>query len=328
MVTTIQELFAESFLGFHDVRLTTLFGSIAVGGSAGLIMRALLLTSLLTLWWSGDQTTLTTVLLIMLGSGSITALTAGWLLYARTASLPGLQGPKAPRIGLGEMIGVSGPLLVTSLAQFVLVYSDIWILAAFRSQEEVAIYGAAARFVILVTMPLMIVNAVLPPVIAELYARGERGRLERTLRPVASLAGIPALLALAAFAVAGGPILGLVYGDFYRSGALVLALLSLGKLTTVWTGSCGLTLQMTGHQKLMMWISISTGLLFVAGALLVVRDYGTTGVASMGAASLVLQNVLMVLVARRKTGMWTHVMFSTAPIKELLTNLKELGGKR
>jgi hypothetical protein len=39
----------------------------------------------------------------------------------------------------------------------------------------------------------------------------------------------------------------------------------------------------------------------------VVRDYGPIGIASMTAAITVLQNAALVLVAKRKTGTWTHV---------------------
>lgn len=317
-ISTAQELFVETFRGFHDIRLTALFGSLAVGNSSGLVMRLLLLACLVALWMTRGQTDLATVILIMIASGSISALASGWLLYARTTSLPETGDPASTRIGLGEILGVSGPLLVNNLTLFVLIYADIWILAAFQSQEQVAVYGAAARFMTLVTMPLMIVNAVLPPMIAELYARGERDRLQQIMRPIATLTGVPALLMLLTFVVAGGPILGLVYGDFYRGGATVLALLSFGKLTSVWSGSCGLTLQMTGHQTLIMCISILSGLLFVAGALWAVRDFGAVGVASVAAASVTLQNVLMLLAARWKTGVWTHAALSVGPIRKLL----------
>lgn len=318
-VSTLQELFAETFRGFHDIRLATLLGSFAIGNSAGLVTRGLLLASLLALWFGTDGTDLATIMLIMVGAGSVSAFVSGWLLYAKTVALggPASETRESPSMGIREVLSVSAPLLVNNLTVFLLIQADLWILAAFRTQEEVAIYGAASRFVVLVTMPLMIVNAVLPPVIAELYARGEKHRLEQTMRPVATLTGLPSLLALALFTIAGGPILGLVYGEFYVGGAAVLALLSLGKVAMVWAGSCGLTLQMTGHQTLMMWISILSGLLFVAGAVWLVQDYGAVGVASMVAVSVAFQNLLMVLAARIKTGIWTQATFSVAPVRKL-----------
>lgn len=317
-LSTMQELFAETFRGFHDIQRATIFGGVATGGnSAGLLMRLFLIAGLVVLWLSAEEASLTTVMLIIVGSASVSALISGWALRARVLSL-GSGDSKGDGVALGEVLHVSAPLLVNNVTAFFLMQSDIWILGAFGSQEEVAIYGAASRFVALVTMPLMIVNAVLPPIIAELYARGERARLERTMRPFATLAGIPSLMALGLFALAGGPILGFVYGDFYSGGALVLALLSLGKLAFVWSGSCGLTLQMTGHQMLMMWISIFCGLVFVTGAVWAVQDYGATGVASVTAGSVVLQSLLMVLAAKKKTGIWTHVSFSLAPVWEAI----------
>jgi O-antigen/teichoic acid export membrane protein len=319
-VSTIQELFAETFRGFHDIKLATLFGGLTIGNSAGLVMRLLLLACLIALWFAGGETDLSTVMLIVVGSGSVSALISAWFLYRRTTSL---AGPRAEEegsgIGLKEVLGVSTPMLVNALTVFVLIQADLWIVAAFCSQEQVAIYGAASRFVVLVTMPLMVVNSVLPPVIAEMYARGEKRRLEGTVRPVATLTGAPSLLMLALFALAGGSILGIVYGDFYQSGATVLALLSLGKLAMVWSGSCGLTLQMTGHQSLLMWISIASGVLFVAGALWAVRDFGPVGVAGVAAASMALQNLLTVLAAKWKTGIWTHASFSLVTIKKLVS---------
>jgi O-antigen/teichoic acid export membrane protein len=93
-------------------------------------------------------------------------------------------------------------------------------------------------------------------------------------------------------------------------------LLSAGKLAAVWAGSCGAVLQFTGHQGSMLRINLLTSPLFVIGALLVVRDYGPIGVASMTAAITVVQNAALVLVARKKTGMWTHVSLSPSRLRK------------
>ncbi len=326
-VSTVQDLVAEIFRGFHDVRLTTIFGGASTGGSsAGLLMRVLILVCLVPMWTYWGHSSLASVMLVMLGTASVTTLASGWSLYGRIRRLGGREAPAVRAVPLREVLGVSAPLLVSNLSVFVFLQTDVWILAAFQPPQEVAVYGAASRFVALVTMPLMIVNAVLPPIIAELYARGEKDRLERTIRPVATLAGIPSALALLLFAVAGGPILGLVYGHYFASGAAVLAIMSLGKVSAVWSGSCGLTLQMTGHQRTMMWISVSTGILFVVGCLWAARSYGALGVAGVGTAVLIIQNLAMVVAAKRKTGISTQMTLSPAPVLRLLSK-PDLRGK-
>ncbi|MCB1745519.1 MAG: polysaccharide biosynthesis C-terminal domain-containing protein, partial [Gammaproteobacteria bacterium] len=116
----------------------------------------------------------------------------------------------------------------------------------------------------------------------------------------------------------GGPIMGFIYGDFYRQGALVLALLSLGQTVNVWTGPCDPVLRMTNRQKTIMWISILAGFFNVAGSLLVVEKYGITGVAFITALALIFQNLAALLYTKKKVGIWTHVRLAWPPVKQLL----------
>jgi O-antigen/teichoic acid export membrane protein len=206
-----------------------------------------------------------------------------------------------------EVFSISLPLWINVLTAFALTQFDLWVLGAFVPKDEVAVYFGAQQLVVLVSMSLMLVNLVVPPFIADLYARGEKKRLEKVLRNTAALAGIPALLALLAFVFFGGPILALVFTEGFRAGATVLALLSLGKLVNVLTGSCGVTMSMTGHQSALMGITLFTSACTVTGCLLVVGGYGMIGVASVVCAGTVFANLAMWLGTRYFTGMWTHI---------------------
>lgn len=317
-IAVVQEITAESFRGFHDFRMATLLGGLATGGkSGGLVMRILLLGTLILLWAKNGETDLATVMLISIASGSLSVLLSVWLLRSKVYTLDP-QVAEDP-ISSKEVLHDSIPILAVALTAFVLQSADIWILGALRSQEEVAVYAAASRLVTFVAMPLLIANLVLPPIVAEMYAQGKTAKLERTLRTFSTLAGVPSILVLAGFMMLGGPILGIVYGDYYRAGALVLVILSAAKLVAVWSGSCGLALQFTGHQGAMLRVSVLTSSLFIAGALLAAQDYGAVGVAIAVAAATALQNVILVQVAKRKTGMWTHVMFSLSPLRKAVS---------
>jgi len=316
-VTSLQSLLAATFRGFHDIRLATVFGASISG--IGLLPGALMVLSLGLVLVLEGSATLALVLLLAILSGLATALTAGWMLARKTATLPASGGSS---VGSSEMLGVAWPLLVTNLTLFVITQVDLWILGAFRTPEEVAVYGAAARVVLLVAMPLQIMNAVIPPIIAEMYAQGTRRDLERTLRPMATLAGIPALLVLLGFVFFGGPILGLVYGGYYGAGAPVLVLLSAGQLVSVWVGSCAITLAMTGHQALLMGVTLLCGVATVLAGLALVGGYGPEGVAVAAAGGLALQNLLLWLAARHATGIWTHLGFAALPgfVKTVVRN--------
>jgi len=299
VVMILQNLMAETFRGFHDIRLATAF--------SGMVTGILLTVCLGSLWLLERESTLTTVLLLAVGSGLASALLAGSLLRRKIMHLNSQY--REHRMEVKEVMLVAWPLLITSVTLFVLTQADLWVLGVFRPQEEVAVYGAAVRLVTLVAMPLFIVNSVVPPLIAEMYAQGKKRELERTIRATATLAGIPALLVLVLFIFVGSSIMGLVFGDYYRGGAAGLELLSIGQLANVWAGSCGLTLLMTGRQVIMMALTIACGVITVAVALGVVEQYGAVGVAVAAATGLVLQNVSMWLAVRFTVGMWTHIGF-------------------
>jgi O-antigen/teichoic acid export membrane protein len=223
--------------------------------------------------------------------------------------------------GYGDIARLAWPLLITNITLVALGqgYVDLWIVGAFRPEEDVAVFGAAARAVMLVVLPVLIINSVVSPLIAGMHAQRRTGELERALRVAATVATVPSFFTWAAFLVFGGPILGLLFGDFYREGAVVLALLSTGQLANVLVGACGAALTMTGHQRLAMLITIGGGLIMVVGGLALVTPYGIAGVAAATAAGIIATNVAYWLAVRHKTGMWTHAGFG-----ELLYLLRSL----
>lgn len=300
VVMTLQNLLAETFRGFHDIRLASIFGGLVTGG---LVTGTLVSGSLGALWFVQGHATLGTVLLLSVGSGLASTLLAGWFLRRKVRSLPSGSG----RVEVKEVLNVSWPLLAAGLTFYVLTQVDIWVLGAFRTQEEVAIYGATVRLVALLSMPLLIVNAVVPPLIAEMHARGEVRELERTLRTIATAASILALPVFIGFILAGGPILGLVYGDYYRQGATVLVVLSMGQLATFWSGACGHVLTMTGHHHPAMAITALSSLVAVAISLASVNSLGMLGVAFGPFVGLALQNIAMAIYSRKVIGIKSDI---------------------
>jgi len=318
-IAIVQEITAETFRGFHDLRWATLLGGLATGGkSGGLVMRILLLGILALLAVKSGEVDLNTVMLVCIGSGSVSVLLSGWLLYGKVVSLraaPGAENSVSTR----EVLDDALPFLVIALTTFVLQSADIWILGALRSVEAVAVYGAASKLVTFVVMPLLVVNLVMPPIVAEMYAQGKTARLERTVRAFSTLAGVPSLLVLVGFMLLGKTILGLLYDEpIYqgRTAVWVLLILSAAKLVAVWAGSCGMVLQFTGHQTSMLRVSVLTSPVFFVVAILTTERYGAVGVACAAALMTTIQNVIMVLLAKRKTGMWTHVSFSLSPFRK------------
>ena len=309
-VTSLQYLLAETFRGLRDIRLTFVFGGSVSGG--GFLAGTIVIVGLSLLLFLRGHSTLSLVVSLAAASGLTSTLLAGWALRRKVALLPQSHTYERP-VALAELLRVAGPLLVTQLTVAALAQSDIWILGAFRPQEELAVYGAAARVVLLVAMPLQMANVVVEPLIAEVYAQGRKQVLENMLRAAGTLAGFPAFLGVVGLVLLGGPILGVFYGPYYRDGATVLAILSLGQLVKVWTGSCQALLGMSGRQSVLMIITVACAAITIVTGLAVVERYGATGVAVTAAGGVALQNLSAWLVARFTTGIWTHIGLISLP---------------
>lgn len=306
LTVALYDLLADIFRGFSDIRLATVFEGLAFTG--------LCVLAFLALWLVRGRASLEEVIALSAGAGAFAVVIAGLKLRPRVLAL-GAPEPMAR----GDLLSIAWPLLVTNVIIYALsTASDLWILGAFRPAGEVAAYGAAVRLVGLVQAPALLLAAIVPPLIAAMNIRGERVELQRTLRAASSLALVPSALALLTYLMFGRTILRVLFGGFYSRAWLVLVILSAGQVFGVAAGACGLTLQMTGRQKVMMGITILCGAGSVSTALLLVGPFGAAGVAMATATFLVLQNLLMVLYVRRTLGIWTFAGLSPSVLRGLM----------
>ena len=241
------------------------------------------------------------VLVITFAAAAVSALAGG---VALRWHLRGPSGASPP--SYRSLLSSSWPILVSTALTLISESCGVWIISATTQDEtQVALFGTALRISILVGFPLMIANGVLMPLIARLYARGERDRLGGLLRLSASVTALPAiLLALLYFAV-GRPLLAVLFGDFYSQSWTMLLLLSLTQLLNVWTGSCGLTLLMTGSQRLHLRLNLlSLAVMLVAGMVLT-GAFGALGMCFAVLVASLFQQLIFLVFARRRTGLWT-----------------------
>lgn len=308
LANTLATLFAESLRGFKDIRGATILSQTFFAVAHCVLIIA---------WYLGvEKFTLSDAVWSSVVAAVLNAAAGAIMVGLKTAPLP-----RGGKISTREVVALAAPLWVTNLSLFALVQADIWILGAFRPDEEVALYGAAARLVMLVLLPLNIINLVLPPFITELHALGDKQRLQRILRAAATASGLPTVLVFVAMTFAGGLILRLTYGEYYERGAPILVVLALGQLGNVLAGSCGTVLMMTGHQHAMMRITVVVGAITVLGQVAAVTRFGAIGVAGVAAASLIAQNIVMLAVVRRRSGVWTHMTFEREAVREISRQL-------
>jgi O-antigen/teichoic acid export membrane protein len=313
VVVALQSLMVETYRGLQRFAAATFYDAVIVD---------VLLTAVFGfLFLSHTHVGLREVVAVTAGATFIVAGVGGLALLRRVRSLRG-EGELERR----EVFAIAWPLLITSVSIYLLGTGiDLLVLGAFRPQSQVALYGAASRLTLLVATPFTILQGVTPPIVAELFAQGKKQRLEAAMRAVATLAGLPTLAILLIFLLFGRQVMGLLYTPFYRQGASILAILSIARLVAVWTGSCGVVLMMTGHQRTMMYLTIATGVLSVGGGVLVAPRFGGVGVAVATSAAQVVQNLAQLFAAHRLVGVWTHIHLSPRPFVEFFRNRERKG---
>jgi O-antigen/teichoic acid export membrane protein len=302
----MQVLVAETFRGLQKFGLATIFSGLAVD-VLGVLLFGLL-------WILGTHPSLGQAILVATGVTAI-SITTGSLLILRHVRRLGREGHVRPR----DMLAIGWPLVLTGLFNFTLGTGiDLWVIGAFRPASEVALYGAAFRLVFFVAASFIIASQVVPPIVAELWAKGRKRDLEVSLREVSTLAAIPSLFVMLAFIFFGGAIMGIVFGSGFVEGATVLAILSVARFYAVITGNSGALLMMTGHQKTMMRITLVSAVFSLSTELVLVRPFGMVGVAVATSLAQILQNTLQLTFGKRMTGIWSHAELSLRPVRAVL----------
>lgn len=303
VVEALRLVASEALRGFGEI------GAATVLGDAG--RQTLFLFGVGAALLISGRLTLNVVLVCAVAAGALVLVIALLRLRSRTTRFP--RGGAVVRPA--SILRVSSPMMVTAVALLLVGQGDVWLAATFLPKADVGIYAATSRLVLLVVFPLYIGNVVLTPVIARLHAEGRRAELERVLRLAATVAAVPTLLIVAVLLLAGPLVLDLVYGDAYRAGASVLAVLACGQLVNALVGSCGQALMMTGHQRLMMTVTTVGGVLFVLLGALATWWWGALGLAAASAAATAGRNLVLWHLTRVRLGIRTEATVS----RELLT---------
>ena len=180
--------------------------------------------------------------------------------------------------------------------------STIWTLGAqlsmvllglFGDLEAVAAMRVAERAAMLISLPMMFMNASISPLIVGIHRKGETEGLQSLLRyaaRLASLAGLPAALFLIFF---GKWLVSVTFGDEYADPAYApMIILVIGHSLTLLFGPAGICLVMSGREKLNLWIQVLALLAFVVTALSLIGTYGAVGAALATSVSLVVGSLL------------------------------------
>lgn len=287
--TGVQVVQAEVFRGFGRIVAATLFGGLLAAFLTFCVLAACVL--------AGVQASASLALLVTIaGVAASVALGASQLPRHATRASP---VPARALLGEGRAFWAMG------IGAFVFFQADLWVAGWLLPLEQVALYGAAARLVQPLLLPVEATEAAIAPDIVALHASGTRGELGLLLLRAARLQLALVVAGALVLILGGGALLGLVFGPSYAAAHPVVAILAVGLCVRAACGAFGYLLVLTDHGR-----AIATLTIVGAAATLLVDSIagwlaGMTGVALASAVMLSSFCLLGAAVARRLTGMPT-----------------------
>lgn len=187
---------------------------------------------------------------------------------------------------------------------------DLVMLGFFVTPSEVGVYRVAAVGAALVSLGLTAIGMVTMPHFAHFHAKGDMVRFQSLATASARASLLLALPAAITLLLFGSSILRLVFGPGYDSGYLVLAILTCAQLVHAGFGTISPLLNMTGYErdtaKGVAIAAVCNVILNVA----MIPLLGTTGAALATAITLIVWNVVLWRMVRRRLGVDSSVLGS------------------
>ncbi len=207
---------------------------------------------------------------------------------------------------LGELVRFSWPLMVSSVAVQVFLWSPSLLVGVMASSRDVGLLNAALPLGAATKMILSSVTFLFLPVTADLYSRGELGEMRAVYAAATRWVLVASVPVLVFLAVLPGRSITFLFGTEYASAGTALTVMVLGYLVNIGTGPVGDLLIAVGKTWQEMAANVAKLGLFVVVGVALVPSHGFLGAAVAFAAGMVAGNVL------RFAACWEYIgMFYT-----------------
>jgi O-antigen/teichoic acid export membrane protein len=173
---------------------------------------------------------------------------------------------------------------------------DVIVLSAVRSPSEVALYVAAARYLVLGQVVNRAMNWTLQPRVAAAVAAGDRAGVRSAYRAATAwlvLISWPVSIGCVLFPGALMEILG---GRAFRSGSAILVVLAASMLVAAACGNVESVIAMVGRSRLNLGLAVVATVVNVGLLALLVPGHGGLGAAYAWAGAVLVSNVLPTVV--------------------------------
>jgi O-antigen/teichoic acid export membrane protein len=262
-----------------------------------------------------------------------------------SGSVPPSAAPISRHEMLREIIPFGFMLSILSSFTVIIASSDRILLGYLSPAQDanttVAIYAIATTLAsLLTTLPLSI-ELIFLPLISRMVGMEDMDSVRKTTQTAMRwtiLVTIPVAIVMMLFS---SDMLGVLYGDSYRPGALAMAIVTLAFLVRTYASMMSLTLAALRRVELELRVYLAVAVLNIALNALLIPAYGMDGSALATLASFALMLVLFYHYSRRIFGFSFHsgifkitaagaiafilVLAASGPLSSLVSSLPQPG---
>lgn len=168
--------------------------------------------------------------------------------------------------------------------------------------DAVGLYAAPARVALMVGLLFSVVNQALAPSIVQIWEKGSTQEMEKIATSTSAISLLISIVIAMPIFFFPEYILTLILGDKFTDGKVILIIITCAQLVNVASGSVTSWLAMTGNQLYATLANLTTVVVTLIAAYLIIPSLKAEGAAIVYAVGILLSNTLQAIAVRIKLG--------------------------
>ena len=218
-----------------------------------------------------------------------------------------IKSKEVARFNIKKWMKTSFNLMILSGLFLLLSRINPLILARYYPIEFVGYYTAVINISALISFGLHAANKILAPKLSEYYHNNKMDLFQKNLTLSARIGFIFSIILVVPFLIIPNHILGL-YGNNFTQFSNVLIILSFGHIINSFCGPVGLSMIMTGNEKIVALYVFISLMINVILSFILIPIFGVTGLAVSNCIGMICWNIMLVYYAKNKYNYRTTIL--------------------
>ena len=272
---------AESFRGFKNISLYTIFKFALIPFLASIILFFLN---------HFKNYSIDSPIIAYLISIYIVCIISSLAMFKKLNILNFPSFKSFENISLKYLLNISIPMLLTTSMLYVIQWTDTLVLGFYETTTNIGIYNVAIKMSMASSIILFSINSISAPRYSELFFSNRLDEFISTVKFSSKLIfwlSYPIILVI----FLNSDSLLRIFGYEFVNAEFSLRVLLIGQFFNILCGSVGYILMMTGNEKILRNIIISSALINIILNIILIPQFGILGAAIASATSMIIWNI-------------------------------------